>query len=50
LAGAKLEAALSNDRRRIGMTIAYLNGLKAITISMDAAAQLRELRLLQPSI
>ena len=44
LASAKLAAALSNDDvDEIGMTIAYLKrALKAITISMDAAAQLRQ--------
>jgi hypothetical protein len=44
LANAKLAAALSSDSlSEIGMTIAYLKrALKAITISMDAAAQLRE--------
>src|SRR6266567_2842609 len=44
LASAKLAAALSNDHvEEIGMTIAYLKrALKAITISMDAAAQLRQ--------
>lgn len=44
LASAKLAAALSNDYvDEIGMTIAYLKrALKAITISMDAAAQLRQ--------
>ena len=43
LANAKLAAALSSDSlSEIGMTIAYLKrALKAITISMDAAAQLR---------
>ena len=42
LASAKLAAALSgNDVDEIGMTIAYLKrALKAITISLDAAAQL----------
>jgi hypothetical protein len=42
LASAKLAAALSGDDiDEIGMTIAYLKrALKAITISMDAAAQL----------
>src|SRR5437763_14298069 len=42
LASAKLEAALSGDDiDEIGMTIAYLKrALKAITISMNAAAQL----------
>jgi hypothetical protein len=44
LASAKLAAALNNDDvDEIGMTIAYLKrALKAITISMDAAAQLRQ--------
>src|SRR5436190_2273770 len=44
LASAKLAAALSGDDvDEIGMTIAYLKrALKAITISMDAAAQLRK--------
>lgn len=44
LANAKLAAALSSDSlSEIGMTIAYLKrALKAITISMDAAAQLRQ--------
>ena len=44
LANAKLAAALSGDSLdEIGMTIAYLKrALKAITISMDAAAQLAE--------
>ena len=44
LASAKLAAALSGDNLdEIGMTIAYLKrALKAITISMDAAAQLRK--------
>ncbi len=44
LASAKLAAALSNDHvDEIGMTIAYLKrALKAITISLDAAAQLRQ--------
>jgi hypothetical protein len=43
LASAKLAAALSGDNLdEIGMTIAYLKrALKAITIAMDAAAQLR---------
>src|SRR6266702_8424959 len=43
LASAKLAAALSGDHLdEIGMTIAYLKrALKAITISMEAAAQLR---------
>src|SRR5213083_3786652 len=45
LASAKLAAALSGDDvDEIGMTIAYLKrALKAITISMNAAAQLRKL-------
>jgi hypothetical protein len=45
LANAKLAAALSSDTlSEIGMTIAYLKrALKAITISMDAAAQLRKI-------
>ena len=45
LASAKLAAALSGDNvDEIGMTIAYLKrALKAVTISMDAAAQLRKL-------
>lgn len=45
LANAKLAAALSSDRlSEIGMTIAYLKrALKAITISMEAAAQLRKI-------
>jgi hypothetical protein len=44
LANAKLAAALSSDSlSEIGMTIAYLKrALKAITISMDAAVQLRK--------
>jgi len=44
LASAKLAAALSGDSLdEIGMTIAYLKrALKAITIAMDAAAQLRK--------
>jgi hypothetical protein len=44
LASAKLAAALSGDHLdEIGMTIAYLKrALKAITISMNAAAQLRK--------
>src|SRR5213592_992044 len=43
LASAKLAAALSDDDvDEIGMTIAYLKrALKAITISMDAALQLK---------
>jgi hypothetical protein len=45
LANAKLAAALSSDSlSEIGMTIAYLKrALKAITTSMDAAAQLRKI-------
>ncbi|HEU5246865.1 MAG TPA: hypothetical protein VFU09_07225 [Candidatus Udaeobacter sp.] len=45
LANAKLAAALSSDSlSEIGMTIAYLKrALKAITVSMDAAAQLRKI-------
>src|SRR5256884_1578114 len=44
VANAKLAAALSSDSlSEIGMTIAYLKrALKAITVSMDAAAQLRK--------
>ena len=44
LASAKLAAALSGDNLdEIGMTIAYLKrALKAITISMEAAVQLRK--------
>jgi len=44
LANAKLAAALSSDSlSEIGMTIAYLKrALKAITLSMDAAVQLRK--------
>jgi len=44
LASAKLAAALSGDSLdEIGMTIAYLKrALKAITIAMEAAAQLRK--------
>ena len=44
LASAKLAAALSGDNLdEIGMTIAYLKrALKAITISMETAAQLRK--------
>jgi hypothetical protein len=52
LASAKLAAALSGDNvDEIGMTIAYLKrALKAITISMDAAAQLRKLsELINPA-
>jgi hypothetical protein len=45
LASAKLAAALNGDSMdEIGMTIAYLKrALKAITTSMEAAAQLRKL-------
>jgi hypothetical protein len=45
LANAKLAAALSSDSlSEIGMTIAYLKrALKAITLSMEAAAQLRKI-------
>jgi len=48
LASAKLAAALSGDDvDEIGMTIAYLKrALKAITISMNAAAQLLSERLI----
>src|SRR5205085_10621954 len=44
LASAKLAAALSGDHlEEIGMTIAYLKrALKAITTSMNSAAQLRK--------
>ena len=44
IASAKLAAALSDDDvDEIGMTIAYLKrALKAITTSINAAAQLRE--------
>ena len=52
LASAKLAAALSGDNLdEIGMTVAYLKrALKAITISMDAAAQLRkQSKLITPS-
>jgi hypothetical protein len=44
VANAKLAAALSGDSlTEIGMTIAYLKrALKAITVSMEAAAQLRK--------
>jgi hypothetical protein len=50
LASAKLAAALSDDDvDEIGMTIAYLKrALKAITISMDAAAQLLSEKLITP--
>ncbi len=42
LAAAKLAAALSDEEaEELGMTIAYLKrSLKAITVAMDAAAQL----------
>src|ERR1044072_5298668 len=45
VANAKLAAALSGDSlSEIGMTIAYLKrALKAITISMEAAVQLRKI-------
>ncbi|MBO0694718.1 MAG: hypothetical protein J2P56_01315 [Verrucomicrobia bacterium] len=45
LANAKLAAALSSDSlSEIGMTIAYLKrALKAITISIDSAVQLRNI-------
>ena len=48
LASAKLAAALSDDDvDEIGMTIAYLKrALKAITISMEAAAQLLSEKLI----
>ena len=48
LASAKLAAALSDDDvDEIGMTIAYLKrALKAITTSMDAAAQLQSQKLM----
>ena len=50
LASAKLAAALSdNDVDEIGMTIAYLKrALKAITVSMEAAAQMYAERLVTP--
>ncbi len=50
LASAKLAAALSDDDvDEIGMTIAYLKrALKAITVSMEAAAQLLSERLITP--
>src|SRR6187399_2217562 len=50
LASAKLAAALSdNDVDEIGMTIAYLKrALKAITVSMEAAAQMSAERLITP--
>src|ERR1041384_7239442 len=48
LASAKLAAALSDDDvDEIGMTIAYLKrALKAITVSMEAGAQLRSEELI----
>jgi len=51
LASAKLAAALSDDDvDEIGMTIAYLKrALKAITVSMDAAAQLLSQKLIARS-
>lgn len=51
LASAKLAAALSDeDLDEIGMTIAYLKrALKAITTSMDAAAQLLSDKSITPS-
>ena len=50
LASAKLAAALSDDDvDEIGMTIAYLKrALKAITVSMEAAAQLLAEKLITP--
>lgn len=50
LASAKLAAALSDDDvDELGMTIAYLKrALKAITTSMEAAAQLAHERLISP--
>src|SRR6187397_2245916 len=50
LASAKLAAALSDDDvDEIGMTIAYLKrALKAITVSMDAAASLVAEKLITP--
>lgn len=50
LASAKLAAALSeHGSEEIGMTIAYLKrALKAITVSMDAAAQLLSDDLIKP--
>ena len=50
LASAKLAAALSDDDvDEIGMTIAYLKrALKAITMSMEAAAQMLNDRLISP--
>ena len=50
LASAKLAAALSDDDvDEIGMTIAYLKrALKAITVSLEAATQLRSDKLITP--
>ena len=50
LASAKLAAALSDDDvDELGMTIAYLKrALKAITMSMEAAGQLLNERLISP--
>ncbi len=50
LASAKLAAALSDDDvDEIGMTIAYLKrALKAITVSMEAGAQLLSEALITP--
>lgn len=50
LASAKLAAALSDDDvDEIGMTIAYLKrALKAVTVSMEAAAQLLAERVISP--
>ena len=51
LASAKLAAALSDDDvDEIGMTIAYLKrALKAITVSMEAGAQLLSEQLITPA-
>lgn len=51
LASAKLAAALSDDDvDEIGMTIAYLKrALKAITVSMEAGAQLLSEKLITPA-
>jgi hypothetical protein len=51
LASAKLAAALSdNDVDELGMTIAYLKrALKAITTSLEAAAQLLSSKLITPA-
>ena len=50
LASAKLAAALSDEEaEELGMTIAYLKrSLKAITIAMEAAGQLRNEKSLTP--